>query len=1021
MLDAAIRFALTQRLFVLMLATVVVALGVRAWLQIPIDAFPDISPTQVKIILKAPGMTPEEIEQQVTHPIETELLGIPHQQMLRSTTKYSITAITLDFVDGTDIYWARQQVTERLANLWDSLPADISGGIAPMSTPLSEMFMFTLENPALTLMQRRELLDWVIRPALRTVAGVADVNILGGYARTYQVTPRTEQLAWLGLTLGDLQDLLVANNLNSGAGRIIEGNDTLIVRTEGRLQSVDDIGALVVATRDGINYRLSDVADVGTGHLTRYGAVTRNGDEAAEALVIALKDSNTAEVVAGVKAKLAELEPTLPAGSSLNVFYDRSTLIDTAVGTITEALLLAVVLVIGVLSLFLGDLRASLVVSLSLPLAALATFMWMSGFGLSANLMSLGGLVIAIGMLVDGAVVVVENIATQLSHKPGLPRLHLIYRASKDVATPVVSGTIIVLIVFSPLLTMTGLEGKLFTPVALTIVFAMISALVLSLTVIPVLASLLLKSGAESTPGYVRKLQAVYRDSLHKVLRRPRPLLVVLPLLLVGAGVLLGFVGKAFMPTLDEGDVIIQLEKSPSISLQASLDLDRQVEAALLAQVPEIKQIVARTGSDELGLDPMGLNETDVFLELHPRDQWSVNSKEELIARMREVLQQFPGINFGFTQPIQMRVSEMLTGSRGDLTIKVFGDDIATLAGLVAQVQGQLQQMTGAVDIQAAVIEGGRFLNVRLNQQFAAAHGMHVDELSRYLRSQLEGVIASEIIEGKKRFPLVISSRGSVADPASSIAALKQQLVSLPDGTVAPLEAIADISFREGPLLVSRERGNRFGVVTSNVTGRDIVGFVEELQGRIDNELTLPTGYSIDFGGEFENQARAMRNLSLVVPAAVLLILVILFVTFRSLPLALLILANVPFALVGGIVALFASGEYLSVPASVGFIALLGVAVLNGVVMVSHFEQTASVIPDHDTRVSSGAVKRLRPILMTAMTAMFGLLPLIFATGPGAEVQRPLAIVVTGGLFTSTLTTLYALPLAYLWLQRRTS
>nr|WP_241262891.1 efflux RND transporter permease subunit [Parahaliea mediterranea] len=1020
-MDAAIRFALTQRLFVLMLAALLVALGTRAWLQIPIDAFPDISPTQVKIILKAPGMTPEEIEQQVTRPIETELLGIPRQQMLRSTTKYAITAITLDFVDGTDIYWARQQVNERLANLWDSLPTDIAGGLAPMSTPLSEMFMFTLENPELTLMQRREILEWEVRPALRTVPGVADVNILGGYARTYQITPRLEQMSALGLGVTDLRDALRSSNLNAGAGRIVEGNDTLIVRTEGRLESIDDLRALVIGARDGINYRLSDVAEIGIGHLTRYGAVTRNGEEAAEALVVALKDSNTADVIAGVKDKLAALEPTLPAGTRLNVFYDRSTLIDTAVGTITKALLMAVVLVIALLALFLGDLRASLVLSLSLPLAALATFLWMSGFGLSANLMSLGGLVIAIGMLVDASVVVVENITMQLAQKPSLPRLHLIYRASKDVALPVVSGTVIVLIVFSPLLTMTGLEGKLFTPVALTIVFAMISALILALTVIPVLASLLLKSGGDSTPGYIRRLQAAYQGSLSRVMWHPRPLLFTLPLLLAASGILLGFVGKAFMPTLDEGDVIVQLEKSPSISLPASVALDRQVERALLEAIPEIRQIVARTGSDELGLDPMGLNETDIFMELRPRDEWTVASKDELVARMREVLHQFPGINFGFTQPIQMRVSEMLTGSRGDLSIKVFGDDIATLASLVAQVQELLQDIPGAVDIQAAVIEGGRFLNARLNPQIAASHGMTVEHLSRHLRTQLEGMPVSEIIEGKKRFPLVLANRGAQPDPASSIDALQRQLVNLPDGSLAPLGAIADIGFREGPLLINRERGNRFGVVTSNVAERDIVGFVEELRGRVDTAITLPTGYSIDFGGEFENQVRATRNLLLVVPAALLMILVILFATFRSLPLALLILANIPFALMGGIVALFISGEYLSVPASVGFIALLGVAVLNGVVMISHFEQTAATIPDHETRVTQGAVKRLRPILMTATTAMFGLLPLIFASGPGAEIQRPLAIVVTGGLFSSTIITLYALPMAYLWLQRRTT
>lgn len=1021
MLDSVIRFSLTQRVFVLLVTIVVSALGIRAWLRIPIDAFPDISPTQVKIILKAPGMTPEEIERQVTQPIETELLGIPHQAMLRSTTKYAITDITLDFVDGTDIYWARQQVNERLAKVRDELPADIAGGIAPMSTPLSEMFMFTLENPELSLMQRRELLDWEIRPALRAVQGVADVNILGGFARTYQISPHTDQMAKIGIDINDLQSVLEANNLNTGSGRITEGNDTLIVRTEGRLQSVEDIAGLVVAARGDFNYRLADVADVSIGHLTRYGAVTRNGEETAEALVIALKDSNTAEVIAGVKKKLEELQPALPAGSEINVFYDRAVLIDTAVGTITEALLEAVILVVAILTVFLGNLRASLVVSLSLPLAALATFVLMSGYGLSANLMSLGGLVIAIGMLVDSSVVVVENVATRLADNPALPRLHLIYRASKDVAVPVVSGTVIVLIVFSPLLTMTGLEGKLFTPVALTIVFAMVSALVLALTVIPVLASLLLRAGADATPAFVKSLQQAYGRTLGWVMRRPRRFLAAVLPLLAASGALFAFTGKTFMPTLDEGDLIVQLKKSPSISLSASTALDLQVEAALLAKVPEIRQIVARTGSDELGLDPMGLNETDVFMELAPRADWRFDSKEALTASIREVLVQIPGVEFGFTQPIQMRVAEMLTGSSGDLSIKVFGNDIDTLGEITGRIQQLLEGMQGAVDIQGAVVEGARLLNIRLNQQFAAQHGLTVDAMSRSVKSQLEGVSVSEIIEGKKRFPVVISSRDAGFDPGASVIALRQQLLSLPDGTAATLEDIADISFDEGPLLIKRERGNRFGVVTANVDGRDIVGFVQELEAAIARELELPTGYYIDFGGEFENQARAMRNLAVVVPAALLLILVILFSTFRSIALAGLILANIPFALVGGIVALFASGEYLSVPASVGFIALLGVAVLNGIVMVSHFEQARGVVCSDEVRVRTGAVKRLRPILMTAATAMFGLLPLVFASGPGAEIQRPLAIVVTGGLLTSTLTTLYALPMAYLWLERRNS
>ena len=1019
MLHAVIRFSLTQRLFVGILTLAVMVLGVRAWLQLPVDAFPDISPTQVKIILKAPGMTAEEVEQQVTRVIETELLGIPDQEMLRSTTKYAITDITLDFREGTDIYWARQQVNERLANVRDSLPRGISGGVAPMSTPLSEMFMFTVENPQLSLRERRHLLDWEIRPALRTVAGVADVNVLGGFAQTYQVSPLSGRLAQAGISLAELEEVIRDNNLNLGAGRLEQGNDTLVVRTEGRINNLEELASLVVKVDGNHVYRLGDVAEVGIGHLARYGAVTVDGRETTEALIIALKNSNTGQVVAGVKQKLAELEPTLPAGTVINVFYDRATLIDTAINTISNALVQAIAIVVLLLALFLGNLRAAMVVSLSLPLAALATFYLMSLWGLSANLMSLGGLVIAIGMIVDSSVVVVENVVTQLAAKKGLPRLHLIYRACKDVAVPVVSGTVIVLIVFSPLLTLTGLEGKLFTPVAVTIVFAMFSALVLALTVVPILASMLLNEGAAKVPLWVRKLQTWYQGSLERVMRQPRYLLIVFAGLLAGSVITFFYTGKTFMPVLDEGDIIVQLEKSPSISLAASVALDEQIERALLQRVPEISQIVARTGSDEIGLDPMSLNETDIFMELRPRSEWRYDSKEELIDAIRQVLLEYPGINFGFTQPIQMRISEMLTGSSGDLSVKIFGNEISVLAGLAEQVATLVRTVPGSVDVQTSTIDGGKFLSVDVHAEVAQRFGMSTAEFARYLKTQLEGTQVSEIIEGKKRTPIVFA-----VDPAgplalTTVSAVEQKIMVMPDGRQAPLYELAEVAFREGPVLVEREKGNRFAVVTSNVAGRDIVGFVDELAATIGEQLLLPTGYSVEFGGEFENQQRATRNLLLVIPAALLLISIILFTTFGSMVQAGLILGNIPFAIMGGLIALFISGEYLSVPASVGLIALLGVAVLNGVVMVSYFEQTRLSVQDVGQRVVQGSVRRLRPVLMTATTAMFGLVPLVFATGPGAEIQKPLAIVVIGGLFTSTITTLYLLPLFYYYLESR--
>lgn len=1019
MLAALIRFSLTQRVFVGILVLVAMALGVRAWLALPIDAFPDIAPTQVKIILKAPGMTAEEVEQQVTQLIETELLGIPDQQMLRSVTKYAITDITLDFRDGTDIYWARQQVNERLANVRDSLPDTVSGGVAPMSTPLSEMFMFTVENPNLSLMERRQLLDWEIRPVLRTVPGVADVNVLGGYARTFQVTPRAAMLAQAGISMEDLEQAIADNNVNLGAGRLEQGNDTLVVRTEGRIESRQQLANLVVKVVGQHIYRLGDVADVSIGHLARYGAVTRNGEETTQALIIALKDSNTAEVVAGVKRKLADIGPTLPPGTELNVFYDRATLIDTAIETISSALFQAIAIVVVLLALFLGNLRAAVVVSLSLPLSALATFYLMSVAGLSANLMSLGGLVIAIGMLVDSSVVVVENVVTTMSTRKGLPRLHLIYRACKDVALPVVSGTAIVLIVFSPLLTLTGLEGKLFTPVAVTIVFAMSVSLLLALTVVPIAASLLLGDKPIAAPKWVSALQQAYQRSLEAVMLKPRAVLAVFAVLLVLSGVMFTFTGKTFMPVLDEGDIIVQLEKSPSISLSASVALDTQIQRALLEGIPEIRQIVARTGSDEIGLDPMGLNETDVFMELKPASEWRFDSKEALIESIREVLQGYPGINIGFTQPIQMRVSEMLTGSSGDLSIKIFGNEIPRLAALADQVAAVTRGVAGSVDVQTSSIDGGKFLSVDVHAEVAQRFGMSTLAFARYLRTQLEGLQVSEIIEGKKRTPIVFATNDKGPFALASVNDLRQTVMVMPDGRQAPLYELAEVGYSEGPLVVERERGNRFAVVTANVAGRDIVGFVEELEATLGEQLALPSGYRLEFGGEFENQQRATQNLLLVIPAALLLITIILFSTFRSITKAALILGNIPFAIMGGLIALFITGEYLSVPASVGLIALLGVAVLNGVVMVSYFEQIRLSVAQVQLRIVQGSVRRLRPVLMTASTAMFGLMPLVFATGPGAEIQKPLAIVVIGGLFTSTVTTLYLLPLFYYYLERR--
>ncbi|MDI1230884.1 MAG: CusA/CzcA family heavy metal efflux RND transporter [Methylobacter sp.] len=1005
-----IRFALSQRLLMMLLVLLLSGGGYWAFKNIPIDAFPEVSPTQVKIIVKAPGMTPEEVEARITAPIEVELLGIPHQSMLRSIAKYALTDITVDFEEGTDIFWARQQIAERLNTIWGDLPAGIEGGIAPMTTPLGEMFMFTVEGGGLSLMERRSLLDWVIRPALRTVSGVADVNSLGGMVRSFEVIPDNTRLSARGISIAQLTTALQNNNRNDGAGRITDGEEALIVRAEGRIKTLEDVGVIVVDNNNGIPITVGDVATIKIGALTRYGAVSKNGEgEAVTGLVLSLRGANARQTIAGIEAKLAEISPGFPQGVEAKVFYNRGNLVDHAVDTVLHALLEAIVLVIILLILFLGDLRAALVVALALPLAALFTFILMNTMGMSANLMSLGGLAIAIGMLVDAAVVVVENLITHLAHvekAQRLPRLHVIYRATCEVAAPVVSGILIIIIVFLPLLTLQGLEGKLFTPVALTIVFALSGSLVLSLTVIPVIASYLLKEVSHEEPWLPRNLQKLYQPALVWCLANSK-------LVFIGAGSLLAVtvlvftqIGSTFMPTMDEGDIIVQLEKLPSITLEQSIALDIQVQKNLRKNIPEIVDIVARVGSDELGLDPMSLNDTDTFLILKPKDEWRMDSKEKLLDQIRTVMAQTPGIAFQFTQPIEMRVSEMLTGTRGDVAVKLFGTDLAVLNEKAQQIADILKNITGASDVFAKQNAGMQFLQLTIDKSAAGRLGLDSDSIETLLRAQIEGLKLGVVQEGIKRTPLIL--RGD-----SNVATFDNLQIALPDGGHVPVTAVAKIEKVEGVVSVGRERGQRFVVITSNVVNRDLVSFVDEARKAVAEQAELPTGYTVEFGGQFENQQRAAATLSLVVPVSLGLIFLLLFSTFGSVRQAVLVLSNIPLAMVGGVFALWLSGEYLSVPASVGFIALLGIAVLNGVVMVSYFNQLIATGMDLANVVLIGSSRRLRPVLMTASIAAFGLIPLLFATGPGSEIQRPLAIVVIGGLVSSTFLTLFLLPILF--------
>lgn len=1012
-MNRLIGFALTQRLLVLLVAAGLAVAGYRALRQLPIDAFPDVSPTQVKIIVKAPGMTPEEVETRITAPIEVELLGIPNQTMLRSITKYALTDITLDFAEGTDIYWARQQVGDRLAGVADSLPEGIDGGIAPMTTPLGDVFMFTVDGPQ-SLSDRRSLLEWVIRPALRTVPGIADVNVLGGYSRSFEVVPDPVRMAARGLDTLALEAAITANNRNDGAGRINEGEEALLVRSEGRIVTPEDLANIVVAVHDGIPIRVADVATVQVGSITRYGAVTQNGEaEAVQGLVLGLRGANAQEVVGGTRAKLAEIAAALPEGVEVSVFYDRGDLVRQAVTTVAQALGEAVVLVLVLLVLFLGDLRAAFTVALVLPLAALVTFLAMRWAGMSANLMSLGGLAIAIGMLVDAAVVVVENITTHLGAEQAqrkLPRLHVVYRAVREVAVPMSAGIGIIILVFLPLLSLQGLEGKLFSPVALTISFALGGSLLLSLTVIPVLASYFMRSAAHHEPWLPRKLGELYRPLLERALAHGNVVIGGALGALALTAAVYPFIGKTFLPTMDEGDLIVQLEKLPSITLAESIDMDLRVQQAILARVPEVARIVARVGSDEIGMDPMGLNESDMFLVLEPRGEWRTSSKSDVIDAIRGVIDEFPGVAYSFTQPIEMRTAEMLTGMRGDVAVKLFGADLGTLAAKAEEIAAALRAIAGSEDVFVARNSGMQYLNVAIDRTAAGRLEVQVTDLQRILRAQIEGLPIGVVQEGVRRTPLVIRASEDVRGSARNFAGLP---LTLGDGRSVPVSAVADVERIEGVVSVARERGQRFIVVRSNVVGRDLVGFVDEAKQRVAETVELPAGYFVQWGGQFENQQRAAARLALVVPVAVGLVFMLLFSTFGSLRQALLVLTNVPFALIGGVLALLVTREYLSVPASVGFIALLGIAVLNGVVMVTYFNQLrAEGLPPREI-VVRGAQRRLRPVLMTASIAAFGLVPLLFATGPGSEIQRPLAIVVIGGLISATALTLILLPILY--------
>lgn len=1016
MIAALIRFALIQRLMMLLVALAVIAGGLWAFRTLPIDAFPDIYTPQVQVIVKAPGMTPAEVESRITFPIETEMQGLPNQTALRSLNKYALGLVTVWFEDGTDIYLARQQVVERLNQVRGNLPPGVEAVLAPITTPLGEVYMYRIEGGGLSNAELRTLQDWTVRPRLRTVEGVADVNSLGGEARAFEVEVQPERLAQYGLGLDDVTLALEASNRNAGGDRINRQGQTLLVRTVGVLRGLDDIGKVVVTTRAGTPVLVRDVAEVHLGSLTRYGAVTADAKgEVVTGLVLLRNGSNGRTTVAGVKRELAALAPVLPEGVKIVEFYDRTELIDDAVWTVQKALGEAVVLVLIVLIVLLGNMRAALTVSLILPLSVLFTFLAMRVFDVSANLMSLGGLAIAIGILVDAAVVVVENIHTQLGQAPkGVSRLHLVYRAAVEVSVPVLSGVLIIAIVFLPLFTLSGLEGKMFAPLALTICFALAGSLLLSLTVIPVLASFLMRGGAHGDDRLLTAIKHVYLPVMRWAITHRKTAVGGAFAALLVAVSLFPFIGSEFMPVMDEGSTVVIIEKRPDITLEASLAADAQYHRAMM-ELPEVTGVVSRTGADELRLDPMGLYQTDNFVLTTPRDQWT-RSVADFQDALRHKLEAFDDIEIAFTQPIDMRVSEMLSGVRAALAVKLYGDDLTVLEEKSKQIEELVSKIPGAVDIVRPPVMGQQYLQVEIRPERIARYGIKVEDINRLIETAVAGKVVSEVIEASRRTGVLVRFPEEARATPQALAHL---LVLTPGGAKVPLSLLADIREVDGPVQITREAGKRLAVVQVNVEGRDVVSLVADVRSAIEREVKLPSGYYVEYGGQFENQQRASQRLSLVVPVSIALIFVMLFWTFRSIRQAGLIILNIPFALIGGVVSLYLSGLYLSVPASVGFITLFGVAVLNGVVMVSYINQLRASGRTVLQAVQEGAERRLRPVLMTALIASLSLVPMLIATGPGSELQRPLAVVVIGGLFTSTLLTLVLLPTLYTWLETR--
>jgi len=1025
-LSAIVAWSLRNRPVVL-LATLLFALfGARAASSLPIDAVPDITNVQVQIITAAPALSPVEVEQYVTVPVERAMAGIPRTTEVRSVSKYGISLVTVVFRDGTDIYFARQVVNERMREVQEAVPARYGKPeMGPISSGLGEVFQFTVQNPDMTLMQLAELLDWQIGPQLRMVPGVVEVNSFGGEDRQYQVVLDPKRLQAAGVSVAQVVAALEKSNANAGGGYIEHNREHFVIGSDGLVKDLDDLRRVVIgATPQGVPITIATVGDAVFGPRLRRGAASKDGKgEVAIGVALMLMGENSRTVTQAIKDKLAAIQPSLPRGTKVEAFYDRSVLVDRTIATVGRNLLEGAVLVIGVLLILLGDLRAGLVVATTIPLSLLFAVVVMNASGMSGNLMSLGA--IDFGLLVDGAVIIVENAVRRLSERQhtlgralsATEQTETVQSATLEVRAASVFGEAIIAIVYLPLLALTGVEGKLFRPMATTVLLALAGAFVLSLTLIPVLTSYLVKpKPGQHETWLLRKLHAAYVPCFRAAMRSRRLTVSIGLLMLVGGALLFTRIGAEFVPQLDEGDILVEARRLPGVALSESVAEDKRMQQAIM-QLPEVTGVVSKTGAPELATDPMGLEQSDVYISLKERDQWREGlSKEALADEIGELLEaSVPEVAGALSQPIQMRTNELVAGVRSDVAVLLYGASLEQLVALGEQAASAIRAIPGAEDVRVEQVAGLKYLRVIPDRAKLARYGFTVDDINQLTETLAVGHMAGEVLEGERRFGLAVKMAHAFDGDLAALLALPLRSLS---GQIVPLGDVAELRFVTGPAQVSRENQSRRITVEFNVRGRDLLSVVHDAQRAVQSKVTLPVGYRAEWGGQFQHYEEAKGRLAVVVPLSLSLILFLLWMAFRSLRNALLIFLNVPFAIVGGVLALWLRDIPFSISAGVGFIALFGVAVLNGLVLVSfarHLEQQGM---DHVQAIAQAAELRLRPVLMTALVASLGFVPMAMSTAPGSEVQRPLATVVIGGLITATLLTMFVLPVVYAWLGR---